>query len=88
MITATISRRWVARIFTVWRTHFRTFIIVSHALAHRTSIFDNRTFFYYIEKSRAVDQSTIQFLIILWVLLTRRANIASIKGFINSFQYL
>ena len=38
-----IHRRWVARIFTVWRTHFRTFIIVSHALAHRTSIFDNRT---------------------------------------------
>ena len=28
-----LSRRWVARTFTVWRTHSRTFIIVSHAIA-------------------------------------------------------
>ena len=38
-----IFRRWVARIFTVWRTHSRTFIIVSHTLAHHTLISDNRT---------------------------------------------
>ena len=36
-------RCWVAREFTVWRTHTRTSIIFSHALAHRTSSFDNRT---------------------------------------------
>ena len=27
----------------MWRTHTRTLIIVSHALAHRTSFFDDRT---------------------------------------------
>ena len=43
-----LTRRWVAKNFTVWRTHTRTLIIVSHALAHRTSFFDNRTrTFYY-----------------------------------------
>ena len=36
-------RRWVARNFTVWRTHTRTLIIFSHSLAHRTSFFDDRT---------------------------------------------
>ena len=38
-----INRRWVARKFTVRRTHTRTSKIVSHALAHRTSIFYDRT---------------------------------------------
>ena len=38
-----ISRRWVARNLTVWRTHTRTSIIDPHALPHRTSIFDDRT---------------------------------------------
>ena len=41
--TCIFTRRWVARKFTVWRTHTRTLIIVSHALAHRTSFFDDRT---------------------------------------------
>ena len=36
-------RCWVARNFTVRRTHTRTSIIVPHAHPHRTSIFDDRT---------------------------------------------
>ena len=36
-------RCWVARNFTVCRTHTRTLMIISHALPHRTSIFDDRT---------------------------------------------
>ena len=36
-------RLWVARNFIVWHMHTRTSIIVLHALAHRTSIFDDRT---------------------------------------------
>ena len=43
VIYRVVIRRWVARNFTVWRTHTRTSIIVSHALSHRTSIFDDRT---------------------------------------------
>ena len=45
-----IIRCWVARNFTVWRMHTRTLIIVSHALAHHTSIFDDctHTFYCYI----------------------------------------
>ena len=36
-------RRWVARKFTVRRTHTRTLIIATHAHPHRTSYFDDRT---------------------------------------------
>ena len=36
-------RRWVARNFTVWRTHTRTLTFFSHALSHRTSSFGDRT---------------------------------------------
>ena len=39
----TATRCWVARDFTVCRTHTRTSIIFPHALAHPTSIFDDRT---------------------------------------------
>ena len=38
-----ITRCWVARNFTVWRTHTRTSIIDPHALPHRTLIFGDRT---------------------------------------------
>jgi hypothetical protein len=44
--------RWVVRNFSVWRTHTRTLIIISHALAHAPRFFDDRTrtctFFYMI----------------------------------------
>ena len=93
-LSSRIRRRWVARIFTVWRTHFRTFTIVSHVLAHRTSVFDNRTrtrtFFYYIVNSQAVDWSSNQFLTIFGVLLIKTFYYLrlAIKGCMNSFQYL
>jgi hypothetical protein len=95
-------RRWVARNFTVWRTHTRTLIIFSHALSHRTSFFCDRTrtrtrTFSYPDtvKLGAVDWSTIQFLTIFGVLLLNQdvlllpcpAN-EYIKSCINSFQSL
>ena len=70
MAKAIRFRRWVARNFTVCRTHTRTSIIVSHALAHRTSIFDNRTrtrtFSYYIPYARHYNPRFVYFLPNIW----------------------
>ena len=43
LFTIVLGRCWVATIFTVWRMHSRTFIIVLHLLVHRISIFDDGT---------------------------------------------
>ena len=54
-----IPRCWVARYFTVCRAHTRTSKIVSHALPHRTLIFDDRTRTYTYTRTRKRVQSFI-----------------------------